>query len=371
MRILFILWIMASNALAGMSSAVDYTKIEGATDFTQIGNVSDALKVSAAQSGSWTNACTQSGTWTVQQGTPPWSASQSGTWTVQPGNTANTTAWYVKDDSIGPVSPGTQATKSSLAGGVYNSSAPTLTNTQQASLQLNASGALIVDDSMAPGVATINRQDVSGAKTSSSNSGTLDSSGLEQISATIDFSSFTGTTPTAQVHLQVSDDASSWVTIFDTPKESAATTYYFRAERLSHRYYRYSWDIAGTTPSVTIAITTTIKAVQTSRHSRRFFYSDIDLTVNGNASSVFEANDCKNVTVTFERGADGGNNGTVQLFGSIDQTNWFSVSGNLAANVSSSNDLSLSNQSFPYYEIQVMAHTSAGTRVLDIQWSCN
>lgn len=42
---------------------------------------------------SGTVAATQSGTWTVQQGTPPWSVSQSGTWTVQPGNTANTTPW--------------------------------------------------------------------------------------------------------------------------------------------------------------------------------------------------------------------------------------------------------------------------------------
>lgn len=53
----------------------------------------------------------------------------------------------VQDLADGPVSPGTAATKSMLAGAVFNSSAPTLTTGQQASLQANASGALKVDGS--------------------------------------------------------------------------------------------------------------------------------------------------------------------------------------------------------------------------------
>jgi hypothetical protein len=48
------------------------------------------------------------------------------------------------DLADGSASGGTAGTKSMLGGGIYNSSAPTLTNGQQASLQLNASGALIV-----------------------------------------------------------------------------------------------------------------------------------------------------------------------------------------------------------------------------------
>jgi hypothetical protein len=46
--------------------------------------------------------------------------------------------------SIGPVAPGTAAFSSDLAGGVYTSAGITLTNGQQASLQLNSTGALIV-----------------------------------------------------------------------------------------------------------------------------------------------------------------------------------------------------------------------------------
>jgi hypothetical protein len=56
----------------------------------------------------------------------------------------STTQWLqVTEPSIGPVAPGTAASFSSLAGGVFNTVAPTLTNGQQAALQLTAAGALI------------------------------------------------------------------------------------------------------------------------------------------------------------------------------------------------------------------------------------
>lgn len=71
-------------------------------------------------------------------------SAQSGVWTVQPGNTANTTAWFVKDNSLGTVAAGTAGTQSSLAGGVFNTALPTLTNGQQAALQLDSSGRLII-----------------------------------------------------------------------------------------------------------------------------------------------------------------------------------------------------------------------------------
>lgn len=54
---------------------------------------------------------------------------------------------FVKDYSNGPVSPGTVASTSSLIGGQYNSTLPTLTNTQQSSIQVDSSGRLLVNAS--------------------------------------------------------------------------------------------------------------------------------------------------------------------------------------------------------------------------------
>lgn len=50
----------------------------------------------------------------------------------------------VKDYADGPVSPGTVASVSNLIGGQYNTTLPTLTNTQQAAIQLDSSGRQIV-----------------------------------------------------------------------------------------------------------------------------------------------------------------------------------------------------------------------------------
>jgi hypothetical protein len=60
--------------------------------------------------------------------------------------TANqgTSPWISKDQSDGPVTPGTAASFSSLIGGQFNTALPTLTNGQQSALQSDSSGRLIV-----------------------------------------------------------------------------------------------------------------------------------------------------------------------------------------------------------------------------------
>jgi hypothetical protein len=55
------------------------------------------------------------------------------------------TALQLIDDPVGSSTGGTAGTKSMLGGGIYNSSAPTLTNGQQAALQLDANGYLAVN----------------------------------------------------------------------------------------------------------------------------------------------------------------------------------------------------------------------------------
>ena len=61
-----------------------------------------------------------------------------------------TSPWLTKDSADGSVSPGTAASFSQLAGGVYNSTPPTLTNGQQAALQVNSSGQLLIQGTMQP-----------------------------------------------------------------------------------------------------------------------------------------------------------------------------------------------------------------------------
>lgn len=62
----------------------------------------------------------------------------------------------VYDQSLGPVTPGTAAAFSALIGGQYNTSLPTLSSGQQASIQLDSSGRLIVRNSELPATVDTN-----------------------------------------------------------------------------------------------------------------------------------------------------------------------------------------------------------------------
>ena len=68
--------------------------------------------------------------------------------------TQGTSPWIVKDLADGSVTGGTAGTFSQLAGGIYNSTPPTLTNGQQASLQLDSAGRLLVDAAVSLGYDT-------------------------------------------------------------------------------------------------------------------------------------------------------------------------------------------------------------------------
>lgn len=59
--------------------------------------------------------------------------------------TQSTSPWVTKDQADGPVTPGTVASFSILTGGQYNSTPPTLTTGQQAALQVDVNGRLLVD----------------------------------------------------------------------------------------------------------------------------------------------------------------------------------------------------------------------------------
>ena len=80
---------------------------------------------------------------TIASNQTPLPVTQSGSWTVAV--TQSTSPWIVQDTSDGSVTGGTAGTTSMLGGGIYHSAAPTLTNGQQAALQLDAAGRLLVD----------------------------------------------------------------------------------------------------------------------------------------------------------------------------------------------------------------------------------
>jgi hypothetical protein len=141
----------------GAATSANQTNGSQATQIVQGGNTA-VVSAAGAQKVDG-SAVTQpvSGTVTVTQGTAAnlnatvtgtVAATQSGTWnitnisgTVSLPTGASTSA--NQTSVIGSVGAGTAATNSTLTGGVFNTAAPSLSNGQQAALQLTSAGALI------------------------------------------------------------------------------------------------------------------------------------------------------------------------------------------------------------------------------------
>lgn len=124
----------AGNALlttidAGIPTSLGQTTMSASMPVT-LSSDQSALPVS--QSGTW-NINNVSGTVSLPTGAAT-SANQS----------TEITALQLIDNIIGPVTPGTVATASSLIGGQFNTVLPVLTNTQQAAAQFDSSGRLII-----------------------------------------------------------------------------------------------------------------------------------------------------------------------------------------------------------------------------------
>lgn len=232
-------------------------------------------------------------------------------------------------------------------------------------------GRLKVDNS-GTAMPHINRIDIaSAARTTSSDTGGLDSNGMGMISFSVLITATSGTNQTMQISLDVSEDNSNWSEIYKTVRFTATGVNRFQRVSLSAKYYRIRWTLTGTSPSFTFSVTSTLKAYSTKRNVVVSNYSDLDLTNLNNVSSTFQAADASNISIMTIRGADGGNNGQFQVQASNDSINWVSISGNITQAVSVTILTAFSNQAFRYYRLFVTAKTSAGTRVVDIHWGTN
>jgi len=110
---------------------------------SEIGNATGAANFNAGATGAQTLRVTAN----LSDGSGNSISSTSGALNVYA--TQGTSPWITKDQSDGPVTPGTVASFSQLLGGQYNSTLPTLTTGQQAAVQVDSSGRLLVDISNA------------------------------------------------------------------------------------------------------------------------------------------------------------------------------------------------------------------------------
>lgn len=222
------------------------------------------------------------------------------------------------------------------------------------------------------GNSVITRTDVSTTVSANGDSGWLDTASYAELNWTTTVSALSGSGATFYVILEASDDQVNATSVYTTTKFTATGSQRFQGIREAGRYYRYRWVVAGTTPSITFTVITTLKPYSPLKSLLVINYADIDLQTNSNVSSTFTAGSCVNTSLMMVRGADGGNNASVQAQISNDSQNWDFIGSALSGVApSSTNTLSFSAYSFRYWRLIVTGHTSAGTRTLDLYWSCN
>jgi hypothetical protein len=107
----------------------------------------------------------------------------------------------VKDYADGPVTPGTAASVSTLIGGQYNSTLPTLTTGQQSAAQLDTNGILLAD---VYATAPPTDQTVTGTLTSGSSVVTINLNGAASLNIDVSGPGFVGT-----IMVQVSEPSSA------------------------------------------------------------------------------------------------------------------------------------------------------------------
>jgi hypothetical protein len=140
-------WVVSGTVAATQSGAWSTGRtwsLLNTTDSVNVGNFPATQAVTQSTSPWVVSGTVNVGnfptTFGVTQSTSPWVV--SGTVTSNIGTTNGLALDATLSAPQGSVSGGTAGTKSELAGGQYNTSAPTLTNGQQAALQLDSSGNL-------------------------------------------------------------------------------------------------------------------------------------------------------------------------------------------------------------------------------------
>lgn len=151
----------------------------------------------------------------------------------------------------------------------------------------------------------------------------------------------TGTTPTLDVGVEISDDSgTSWVRVYDFPRITATGAYRSPLLSLRGNRVRYVQTVAGTTPS----FTRSVQRLQSSAmvpQTAQIIDRTITLTTLNSTTPSLNVQGCTNAQLVINIGA-ATTPPTLQLQGSDDNgASWYAVGGTLAAVASSTVQLTV------------------------------
>lgn len=205
--------------------------------------------------------------------------------------------------------------------------------------------------------------------TESGNSLAYDSFDSREITSVFEISSISGQNTNIQFSLQESEDGIRWFLMHDTRRHSSAGFQRIAPCGISSRFFRYSWDIRGSTPSVTFSIKTTLSKHYSNRTSSMLRYSDLFLGANNNVSTTFIANGGNHIMVAILRPNDGLGGATIAIEGSPDGIRFGSVQPNASVSSNSNSIVNFQSHGIVYYRLRVTTATLVGNPSVDIFWT--
>lgn len=214
----------------------------------------------------------------------------------------------------------------------------------------------------------ISRVDDSGTFTASGNSSGFDSAGMASLSVDFRVTAVSGTLPKLDIDIEVSEDNTNWFHLFSFPRITSTGNNRAQAIRIAGRYYRVKRTIAGTTPSFTYSMQTTLKAYMPRRHTVFIKYDDINFAQLNAVSTVFRAADVTNVSVMVVLGAGAAGTGRYRMQGSNDGTNFADITTDTNILVGGTTLTSLSGMSFRFYRLITTNIIVGGDTAPDLYW---
>lgn len=168
-----------------------------------------------------------------------------------------------------------------------------------------------------------------------------------------------GTTPTLDVGVEESiDNGTNWVRVYDFPRITANGAYTSPLIRAQYgTRYRYVQTVAGTTPSFTRQVNRVMFSAPGQLH-RQFFDRSIVLTTQFSTTPAYTVDGCSTFQLTVNLGA-ATTPPQLQIQGSEDGTNWYTMNGAALVGVASSTVIQVSKDYLPKFVRGIVATAGA------------
>lgn len=230
-------------------------------------------------------------------------------------------------------------------GGTYN----VVQSTAAAASATDGSGGWLIRPAIV-GISDI----VSAAITTTTTSAAVSNALGNSFQITVAVTAVTGTTPTLDLRIEESYDAgTNWVTLYEFQRITATGSFNSPVLRATGRNIRYVRTIAGTTPSFTMSLARTVLPFLNAEPQRRIMDRSIVLTTLNSTTPVLFQGSANNVQLVVNVGAITTTAPAIQLEGSEDGINFYTIGTPLTAVANSTVEFTAIDKSSTYTRARV------------------